>query len=1282
MVRNNISNIKAREGSRRGVAGRETLHSDMTMDVSPSSTTGGNTTEHRRPQHHEDTGTGGVHEASSAVPTAGAGTAGMSPPSAMGINAAKAIVLNNNDEYQPARKRHHSSSSPAASNQKVSSASAAVAAVARTSIRNSSVHSSTSSSGSGGENGNTSKTTTTGASVKFAMPPKVVAGGSATGSSLSLSSYEDCNSKKISALKQKQHQQQAAGAGTKDDGTNNNKSPPPHTSASNNDSSRSKSSSGSGSGSDGNEGGATSSSNPAVVTQSTYNTTSGSGGGDTRSTSGSGSGSDGGMGGNNRRNGGETSASNEYYFAGYGSGSLAGRASSSGNSGQGGPTGVASAQVPPAGDAAGVAVPLPAMGGMASFASFRGATLAAAANAAAAMPPGANNNNMSTSRHVVVATDDARGLPPPPQAQSHLRHHLRHHHHHHRNDLQAPPLPQGGVAAATRPVMPPARSLDGIPSSIGGPHQALPQPQPHQQYELRLPPSDEQAVLQRVPQAHATVVAHDLPPPPTSSDAWSSTSGSGSSSKPRKLNVASAGVEAMGQPISVASAGMADGKTMGTLNENNRTSPSSSVTSGNAAKPQAMHVSTDDPILRKKMSLKDEGTPAINKAGSTSHKRKAGALTRESSDDSSDGVKSESEERSGSDGGYEASSSSNENRPSSGSGSDSVSSEDAKKVATARNPPSNPSEVRMESQSNSKRTETSSMSSSVLADFSSVLNEETHALHSGSTSPRSTSSSLTSIGNEAQAKTMLSPAVGAVNINEKPAAVAAKASSASVGSKRDASHLKTHTDDKRSKPSSPVSFELPSATNLTMKSGLAIIEKTLQSKVRSAHHHHYHSRRSVGRKMLQESYLSAQRDLSESPPGVKSKDEVMKVVDNTLFEEATIYSLGHDAMANIASFLHPQETHSFLTTPFSKTWLQTYTAPQELWKILCTSKPFYAMLPSGSESGDDGSTSSYPLCNDLQMRHLFGRYRLLYASFVRCMKYLNRLQDDALNGREPSMTSKSNPSDIYPFNNNVSLKAYFEKARRIVRSRRNRNDGVGSEVESQESLTSESSNEKKRKRQSNGGSGPRLGNSMITNRLLRPTAAGEVDNVNLPWSCAIYSVVNWMVAFQDVEGIQIMCLKTLPYLLEDEQQRTTAQRAGLTDNVLRAMVLFPDSIELHTVAFHTLVLLARPLGGNEGMLFHSAMVNTRGIFNNGSTDSKNGIVIMLDSMRRFAQDEILQAMSCWSLVNVALTPLQKSILVKLGGLTVTANAMLQHPYNAEVQFRALFALINLVIPSK
>ena len=237
---------------------------------------------------------------------------------------------------------------------------------------------------------------------------------------------------------------------------------------------------------------------------------------------------------------------------------------------------------------------------------------------------------------------------------------------------------------------------------------------------------------------------------------------------------------------------------------------------------------------------------------------------------------------------------------------------------------------------------------------------------------------------------------------------------------------------------------------------------------------------------------------------------------------------------------------------------------------------------------------------------------------------------------------------------------------------------------------------------------------MLTDRLLAPAASGEInpENVTLPWSCALYSIVNWMVAFADVEGIQIMCLKVLPMLLEDEQQRITAQRVGLTDVILRGMVLFPNSVQLHTASFHTLVLLARPLGGREGMLFHSSMVNAAGIFSGGAataanrtngaaddavvedgqegsvfsggaqSDGKNGIAVMLDSMRRFEDDEALQAMSCWSLVNIALAPVQKEVLVKLGGIQVTTNAMMLHPHSAEVQFRALFALINLVIPCK
>lgn len=159
-------------------------------------------------------------------------------------------------------------------------------------------------------------------------------------------------------------------------------------------------------------------------------------------------------------------------------------------------------------------------------------------------------------------------------------------------------------------------------------------------------------------------------------------------------------------------------------------------------------------------------------------------------------------------------------------------------------------------------------------------------------------------------------------------------------------------------------------------------------------------------------------------------------------------------------------------------------------------------------------------------------------------------------------------------------------------------------------------------------------------------------------------------------------MKVLPFLLENEQQRQTAQRAGLTDVVLRAMVSFPTSAQLHIAAFHTIVLLARPLGGREGMLFRSSMTLTGLFDDHNRKDPRSGIAIMVDSMKRFEDDAVLQAMSCWALVNVALAPSQKAVLVKLGGIEATTNAMERHPMSAEVQFRALFALINLVIPCK
>jgi len=451
-----------------------------------------------------------------------------------------------------------------------------------------------------------------------------------------------------------------------------------------------------------------------------------------------------------------------------------------------------------------------------------------------------------------------------------------------------------------------------------------------------------------------------------------------------------------------------------------------------------------------------------------------------------------------------------------------------------------------------------------------------------------------------------------------------------------------------------------------------------------------------------------------------------------------ICNLGVDAMATIFSYLQPIEAYTLISTPISKSWYKVYTVPPDLWKILCFSSPFHAKIgkdKSCDKNGNDySSSSSFPMCEPTKLRHLLGRYRLLYTSFIKCMRYLERIKYDTINGHNSSSFFIEKRKDFsrqspiqYPFNDDASIQSFFARAGQISSNANNVDASSSQTIESTESsITSgDSSDENQIKNEescaiknsytsahvatqatANSPIGSfacmdtslksnsekvksnkkktkvKYGFSKLTGRLLGPVKKkGFMGEVDLPWSCAIYSVVNWMVAFTDVEGIQILCLKVFPFLLEDESQRTTAQRAGLTDVVLRGMVLFPDSVALHTSAFHTLVLLARPLGGKEGMLFHSVMVNTSSIFNVGSSNGKNGIAVMLDSMRRFLQDEVLQAMGCWSMVNIALVPTQKAVLVKLGGISAASDAMKSHPLNAEVQFRALFALINLVIPS-
>jgi hypothetical protein len=432
----------------------------------------------------------------------------------------------------------------------------------------------------------------------------------------------------------------------------------------------------------------------------------------------------------------------------------------------------------------------------------------------------------------------------------------------------------------------------------------------------------------------------------------------------------------------------------------------------------------------------------------------------------------------------------------------------------------------------------------------------------------------------------------------------------------------------------------------------------------------------------------------------------------TLDGKPPIMAMGCDVMAHVLTFLEPPEILNVLTTPLSKDWLKSFTRQPELWRVLCLLEPFNAQVDVDSDDSSEESTLSFPIDMASAAKTTFGKYRILYTSFVRCMRYLARIKDDALHGRSPSYIDFGSSNSIIPFDvsSNHNLHEFLARARNAEMLERERDtsgtevadDGSAESIRAQnggnqpvarlhpigvsdDGTSASSRTDKKRKRQAQNATNKiRYTRSMLTERLLGVASDGRPGNKELPWPCAIYSIVNWMVAFADVEGIQTMCLQVLPFLLENEQQRITAQRAGLTSVVLRGMVMFPNSASLHTAAFHTIVLLARPLGGREGMLFHTSMVNSSGIFSateGGPQTSRNGIAVMLDSMKRFGNNEVLQAMSCWSLVNIALAPAQKEVLVKLGGIGATANAMLAHPYNAEVQFRALFALINLVIPS-
>ena len=179
-----------------------------------------------------------------------------------------------------------------------------------------------------------------------------------------------------------------------------------------------------------------------------------------------------------------------------------------------------------------------------------------------------------------------------------------------------------------------------------------------------------------------------------------------------------------------------------------------------------------------------------------------------------------------------------------------------------------------------------------------------------------------------------------------------------------------------------------------------------------------------------------------------------KTLDNSLISNSSpIYDVGVDVMANILSYLKPVQAYSILSLPISKTFQSTFSNPQDLWRVLCLSAPFYAKQDKAfyakqdkakdKDSSDD--SSSYPVCNDIKVNHLLGRYRLLYSSLIKCVRYLDRIQEDSRNGRTPAGVYDSDDGSIVSLgSNNMSLKNFFAT---VHATRRNENadddDGNG-----------------------------------------------------------------------------------------------------------------------------------------------------------------------------------------------------------------------------------------------
>ncbi|CAM9592714.1 unnamed protein product [Scytosiphon promiscuus] len=183
---------------------------------------------------------------------------------------------------------------------------------------------------------------------------------------------------------------------------------------------------------------------------------------------------------------------------------------------------------------------------------------------------------------------------------------------------------------------------------------------------------------------------------------------------------------------------------------------------------------------------------------------------------------------------------------------------------------------------------------------------------------------------------------------------------------------------------------------------------------------------------------------------------------------------------------------------------------------------------------------------------------------------------------------------------------------------------------------------------------------------------GDYDNV--------IAIVDVLDAYRTLAEMTRACFGRLGQLLNGDEAREAVKAVDwrIMDHALWALRANSDDVDMLLKILRFLVLAGRPIGRVEGVVLPAPPASDGALRAFGP--SGDGVEEVLTCMKRHQSNATVQAVACWSLVNLALIRQQKRFLCSQGGVLAIVRAMAHHPGDSEVHFRAMFALINLVTP--